>query len=77
MKDFKILISSILIILSFFVWYNFWIEKNKIEISELNNKKYFVDLEIKKWILNISKENDKINVIINWKESNSWAITLK
>ena len=39
MKDIKIILSSILIIISFFIWYLFSKEKMKIEIEEIKNKK--------------------------------------
>jgi hypothetical protein len=70
-------LSSVLIVLSFLVWYNFWLESNNLEIKKLNEKKSFVNLEIKKWKLNISKEDDNIILLINWEKYNSWNIDLK
>ena len=76
-REIKILFSSILIIMSFFVWYNLWTEKNRVEIEKLNNQKYFVDIELKKWLMNISKDSSNVYVNINWETYNSWSIILK
>jgi len=76
-REIKILLSSILIVLSFFVWYNFWIQKNIIEIEKLNNQKYFVDLEIKKWIINISKNSNNVSINVNGETYNSWSLIIK
>lgn len=76
-REIKILLSSILIVLSFFVWYNFWIEKNKLEMEKLNNQKYFVDLEINKWLINISKDSNNIFVNVNGEVYNSWSLIIK
>jgi hypothetical protein len=61
MKDIKIIISSILIIISFFIWYYFAETKNKNkEIS-----KNYVNLEILKTKIKISKDKNTI-ITINW-----------
>lgn len=68
MKDLKILISSVLIFLSFFVWYYFWFKKNEIEISNIKDKIYYLWLDINKEKINISNNNKNIKIIVNWEE---------
>lgn len=74
MKDLKIFISTILIICSFFIWYLFAKEKynKKVEMT----KKY-VNLDILKTKINITKNSEDIIIMVNWKESLSWSIDLK
>ena len=77
MKDIKIILSSILIIISFFIWYLFSKEKMKIEIEEIKNKKSVVNLEIKKDKININSSWKDVIVLVNWNEVNSWKIILE
>ena len=77
MKDIKIILSSILIIVSFFVWYLFSKEKMKLEIEEIKSKKSVVNLEIKKDKININSSWKDVIVLVNWNEVNSWEIILE
>jgi len=63
MKDVKILISSILIVISFFVGY--FLEKNNLDKTDKDNKNY-VNLEILKTKIKISKNPNTI-ITLNWK----------
>lgn len=76
MLDIKLIISSILIFISFFIWYTFWNEKSILEIKELNDKLYYVNLEITKTKIDISKPENVI-IKINWEETNSWSLDIK
>lgn len=74
MKDLKVFISTILIICSFFVWFLFGKEKcNK----NTNEEKKYVNLEIKKTKIDITKNSDDIVILVNWNETLSWSIELK
>jgi len=68
MKDIKILISSLLIIVSFFVWYLYSEEKNK-KINESESLQY-VNIEIKKTKIKIDNQNKNVIILINWEEIN-------
>lgn len=76
MKDTKLLISSLLIFVSFFVWYIFWEEKNISKIKNLQDKKYYINLEIKKTKIDINKDENVI-LKINWQETSSWSIEIQ
>lgn len=74
MKDLKVLISTVLIICAFFVWYLF--AKEKYNAKVISPKKY-VNLDIKKTKIDITKNSDDIIILVNWQESLSWSIELK
>lgn len=76
MKDLKLIISSILILSSFFVWYTLWNEKNIKKLNELSEKVYYVNIEMSKTKIDISKPNNVI-IKINWEETNTWSIDIK
>ena len=61
MKDIKILISSILIIVSFFVWY--FLDKNSIKQNII--KKNYINLEMQKTWIKVYKNNNTI-VTVDW-----------
>lgn len=68
MKDIKLLISTILIIISFFLWYYFASIKYETKINNLENKKYIVNIEKLKTKLNISHD-DNVIIKIDWIEN--------
>ncbi len=74
MKDLKILVSTILIICSFFVWYLFGKEKYNKKVIE---EKKYVNLDIKKTKIDITKNSDDIIIMVNWVETLSWSVDLK
>ncbi len=71
MKDIKILISSLLIVCNFFVWFLYAKEKYKCENKERID---YVNLEIKKTKINITKSNPNTIIMVNWKENQSSSI---
>ena len=73
MKDIKLLISSIFIIIAFFIWMLFSSENNKCKKEE----KIYVNLEILKTKININNPNDNIIITANWEKILSWSIKLK
>ena len=77
MKDLKLIISSILIITSFFVWYLFAKEKAHVKIEQLKSKKSVVNLEINKNNINIISSDKNTIVLVNWNEINSGTIVLE
>jgi len=71
----KILISTLLIFISFFVWYLFWDQKNKAQIKILKEKKHYIKIEKLKTKLNLYPWKNVI-IINNWKEHSSWNLIL-
>lgn len=76
MKDIKLIISSILIILSFFVWYMFCKRTYETKIKEITNEKKYINIEVKDNDLNIENDNKNIIILINWKENKQNSIKL-
>ena len=76
MKDIKILVSSLLIFLSFFIGYYFSETNKNIEIEKLQNKKNYVNLEILKTKIKISKDKNT-KLTINWEIYEEEIIDLK
>ena len=66
MKDIQIIISSILIIISFFIWYFF--SENKKNIKNISQN--YVNLEVLKTKIKISKNKNTI-ITINWNQINN------
>jgi hypothetical protein len=62
-KDIKIFISSILIFTSFFVWYYY--SKTSNDINKNTEKQNYVNIEILKTKIKISK-NKNTKITINW-----------
>lgn len=70
MKHLPLLISTILIILAFFTWILFEKTKNNAEFEELQNKKYYINLEQLKTKLKIQNSNPNIIIKLNGEELN-------
>ncbi len=69
MKDIKVLVSSILIILSFFVWYFYSEQRYKIKNIDNNKKENkYVNINVKKSKINIDNQNENIIIFVNWEE---------
>lgn len=67
MKDLKLLVSSILIIISFFIWIIFWRQINNDKINEIKNEKKYINIDIKKSKININNSDKNIFISLNWK----------
>lgn len=71
MKDIKILVSSILIILSFFIWYFYSEQRFKSNYSIGNtDEKSYVNVNINKTKVSIDNQNKNIIILVNWEEIN-------
>jgi len=68
MKHLNLLISTILIIIAFFIWIYFEKTNNNWEIEKLQNKKYYINLEQLKTKLKIKNPNPNIIIKINGEE---------
>jgi len=75
MKDIKILISTILIIISFFLWY-FYNERKHI-VDNVDKKLRQVNIEIMKTKLKITKNSDDVDVFVNWKKNLTWSVDIQ
>ncbi len=75
-KDIKIVISSILILFSFFIWYFFSESKKENTIQNSENKKNYVNLEILKTKIKITKDENTI-ITVNWKKEENSEIFFK
>ena len=67
MKDLKLFVSSVLIIISFFIWILFWKQINQDKIIEIKNEAKYINIDIKKSKINIDNQNKNIFISINWK----------
>ena len=67
MKDLKLLVSSILIIISFFVWIFFEKQLNKDNVDSIKNEVQYVNIDINKSKIDVSNTNKNIYISINWK----------
>jgi hypothetical protein len=67
----KLLISSVCIVLSFFVGYSFAEEKNKKIREEFLSQEDFVNVSIKKNKLKVNTSNNAIEVLINGETLNT------
>jgi hypothetical protein len=72
----KVLISSLLIFISFFIWYIFWNEKNIFKIKTLEEKKHYIKVEKLKTKINLYPWRNVI-IINNWIEYSSWNLILE
>ncbi len=65
MKYLPLILSSLLIILSFFLWIFFKKTKNNEELEILQNKKYYINIEQLKTKLKINNDNKNIIIRVN------------
>lgn len=74
MKDIKILISIILIIISFFLWFLFSERKYSLDIKDTKARQ--VNIDIMKTKLKISKNSQDIEIYVNWEKNLTWTIDI-
>lgn len=68
MKHLNLLISTILIILAFFTWILFEKTQDNQKLKELQNKKYYINLEQLKTKLKINNPHPNIIIKVNGEE---------
>ena len=73
MKDIKIIISSLLIVISFFIWYFLSETKKGLEKTQKYN---YVNIEVLKTKIKVSKD-DNTKITINWNIVESEIYDLK
>ncbi len=76
MKDLKLIISSVLIILSFFIWYLFCKKEYEFKFKKIKNQKKYINIDTKKNNINIINKNENIIILINGKENTQDFIKL-
>lgn len=74
MKDLKIVLSSFLIILSFFIWYIYSSLKYQDELSKIRDEKYYINLSIKDNKIDFLNENKNVFILVNWEEIDSASL---
>jgi len=74
MKDFKILISVILIIVSFFLWYLF--SERKHFLDQKDTKQRQVNIEIMKTKLKITKNSQDVEIYVNGEKNETWSVDI-
>ena len=77
MKDVKLLISSSLIILSFFAGYAFSERKIISENKKITETKQYVNIETLKTKIKVHNSDPNIIILVNGEEKNSSEIELK
>ena len=75
MKDIKVLLSSLLIIVAFFLWYLF--KTYQYEDAQDANKNTYVNVETKGKKINLESDNPNIILLLNWEETASGSIILE
>ncbi|MDD3303226.1 MAG: hypothetical protein PHN31_06745 [Candidatus Gracilibacteria bacterium] len=75
MKDIKILISTILIIISFFVGY-FYNERRH-NVDNVDKKLRQVNIEIMKTKLKITKNSDDVDVFVNGEKNLTGSVDIQ
>lgn len=74
MKDLKILISIILIIISFFLGFLF--SERKHSLDKIDTRQRQVNIEIMKTKLKITKNSQDVEVYVNWVKNETWSIDI-
>ncbi|MFA5917282.1 MAG: hypothetical protein WC850_03570 [Candidatus Gracilibacteria bacterium] len=74
MKDFKIFISTILIIISFFLGYLF--SERKHILDKKDTKQRQINIEILKTKLKITKNSDDIDIFINGEKNLTGSVDI-
>jgi hypothetical protein len=76
MNNIKLLISSLLIVCSFYAGYLFATTKENTELTNLKKEKYFVNLELKSKSLSITSSSEKVQIFVNGETFSSGSISL-
>lgn len=74
MKDLKILISTILIIISFFLGYLF--SERKHSLDKVDSKQRQVNIEIMKTKLKITKNSEDVDIFINGEKNLTGSVDI-
>ncbi len=74
MKDLKILISIIFIIISFFLGFLF--SERKHSLDKVDSKQRQVNIEIMKTKLKITKNSQDVEIYVNWEKNETWTIDI-
>ena len=77
MKDVKILISSLLIICSFFLWYIFAQTEQSQNIDDNKRDKTYINVESKGKKIQIDTENPDVILLLNGQETSSGSIVIE
>lgn len=77
MKDIKILVSSLLIICSFFLWYTFARTQSILNSPENTEDKIYINVESKGKKIQIDSDNPDIILLLNGQETNSGSIVIE
>lgn len=77
MKDIKLLISSILIIIAFFIWILFWKQINQDKIDLINAEAKYVNIDINKSKIDIQNSSKNVYITINWKAIDEAELSLE
>jgi hypothetical protein len=64
----KLFLSSILIILSFFLWYFYKTFEIEEKIRKIENKKYYIDIKTTNNGITIKKSSLNILIFVDWKK---------
>ena len=77
MKDVKILISSLLIICSFFLWYLFAQTQQSQNTGNNNQDKTYINIESKGKKIQIDTDNPDVILLLNGQETSSGSIVIE
>lgn len=75
MNNVKLLISSLLIVCSFYTGYLFALTKENYKLKNLQNEQYFVNLDLKSKSLDITSSSKKVIILVNGEAYSSGNIS--
>jgi len=73
----KIFISGSLAIISFFLWYLFSLEQEKLKKQKQESTTKYIEIKTTKNAIKIISIDDGIDIIVNGKKTSSGSISLK
>lgn len=77
MKDIKILISSLLIICSFFLWYIFAQTQESLSTSKNSQEKTYINVVSKGKKILLDSDNPDVILLLNGQETASGSIVIE